>query len=111
MHVAAANQASEAVVVALLKAHAGAAAEKDEVCPPRSHTPLRCGVTRLGAYADSRARLCAAQDRSLPLHVAARSQASEAVVEALLAAHPDAAKEKDWVRPPFLHINIFCDDA
>ena len=31
MHVAAANQASKAVVVALLKAHAGAAAEKDEV--------------------------------------------------------------------------------
>ena len=37
LHVAAANQASEAVVVELLKAHAGAAAEKDEVCPPRSH--------------------------------------------------------------------------
>ena len=71
---------------------------------------LRCGVTRLGAYADSRARICAAQDGSLPLHYAAEKQASEAVVAALLAVHPDAAKEKDKVRPPLLH-TVFCNDV
>ena len=50
------------------------------------------------------ARLCrAAQEGRLPLHVAARHQASEAVVAALLAAHPGAAQEKDKVRPPRLH--------
>ena len=42
----------------------------------------------------------AAQDGSLPLHVAAANQASEAVVAALLKASPEAAKEKDKVRPP-----------
>jgi len=46
----------------------------------------------------------------LPLHVAAGSHASEAVVAALLAAHPGAAKEKAKVRPPFLH-TAFCDDV
>ena len=58
-----------------------------------------------------RARLRAAQDGwRLPLHVAAEYQASEAVVAALLAAHPGAAKEKAKVRPPFLH-TAFCDDV
>jgi len=46
----------------------------------------------------------------MPLHFAARYQASEAVVLALLAAHPGAAKEKDEVRRPFLH-TMFCDDV
>ena len=41
----------------------------------------------------------AAQRERLPLHVAAAFQASEAVVAALLKAYPDAAKEKDEVRP------------
>ena len=35
----------------------------------------------------------------LPLHVAASCQASEAVVAALLATYPEAAKEKTYVRP------------
>ena len=35
---------------------------------------------------------------SLPLHLAAKSQASETVVGALLAAYPEAAKEKDTSR-------------
>ena len=91
LHVAAANQAAEAVVVELLKAHAGAAAEKDEVCPSRSH--LCAAEYRLRAYADSPARFRAAQEGRLPLHVAVQHQASEAVVRRLLAAGPDVAKE------------------
>ena len=38
------------------------------------------------------------QDGELLLHWAVRNNASEAVVKALLAAHPDGAKEKDRVR-------------
>ena len=37
----------------------------------------------------------------LPLHWAVAKQASEAVVMALLAAHPGAAKEKNMVRPRY----------
>ena len=40
------------------------------------------------------------QDGRLPLHYAAAKQASEAVVVALLAAHPGAAKEQNRVRQP-----------
>ena len=62
------------------------------------------------AYAGSLARLRAAQFGRLPLHVAAASQASEAVVAALLAAYPGAAKKKDKgnVRPPLLQ--TICSD-
>ena len=35
----------------------------------------------------------------MPLHYAAKHQAPEAVVAALLAAYPEAAKEKNEVRP------------
>ena len=38
------------------------------------------------------------KDRSLPLHHAASYNASEAVIKALVAAYPDAAKAKDKVR-------------
>ena len=41
------------------------------------------------------------QREKLPLHFAAEKQASEAVVKALIAAHPEAAKEKDGVRDDF----------
>ena len=46
----------------------------------------------------------------LPLHAAVRHQASEAVVAALLAAYPGAAKKKDKgnVRPPLLQ--TICSD-
>ena len=37
-------------------------------------------------------RSCQAQGQDLPLHYAAKNQASEAVVAALLKAYPDAAK-------------------
>ena len=50
----------------------------------------------------------AAQREGLPLHVAARYQASEAVVAALLAAHPGAAKEKCGVRPLRPHNRLRC---
>ena len=94
-------------MAALLAAHPGAAAEKDnKVRPPRSH-PSAYGPR---AYADSLARLRAAQFGILPLHFAAANQVPEAVVAVLLAAHPGAAKKKDKVRPPLLH-TVFCDDV
>ena len=40
----------------------------------------------------------------MPLHWAVANQASEAVVAALLAAYPDAAREKDRVRVAQPHI-------
>ena len=43
----------------------------------------------------------------LPLQYAAASLASEAVVQALLYAHPEAAQAKDKVRPPFYTAPIF----
>ena len=159
------------MVKALLKAHPGAAEEKDGVRPPRPHNALSelrthllasalrriggclcmllpstmrrrrwwrrcwrltrarprrgtrcshhfCNTTfcddvqycRLRAYAGSLARLHAAQEGRLPVHVAAANQASEAVVAALVAAHPDATKKKDKVRPPLLD-STFCDDV
>ena len=51
------------------------------------------------AFTLSLARRRAAQDGDLPLHCAAVGNASEAVVAALLAAYPEAAKEKNEVRP------------
>ena len=86
------------MVAALLAAHPEAAKEKDEVRPAFPHT-LRAVACRLCARALSLARCRAAQRERLPLHVAAAFQASEAVVAALLKAYPDAAKEKDEVRP------------
>ena len=53
------------------------------------------------AYVGSLARICAAQYHEYenrPLHIAAANQASEAVVVALLTAHPGAAEEKCGVR-------------
>ena len=41
---------------------------------------------------------CRVQNGYLPLHYAAGSTESEAVIKALLAAYPDAAKAKDKVR-------------
>ena len=38
---------------------------------------------------------CRVQIKNLPLHLAARHNKSEAVIKALLAAYPDAAKERD----------------
>ena len=52
----------------------------------------------------------AAQYGNLPLHDAVLDQASEAVVAALLAAHPGAAEEKDKVRPSLLHTTC-CNDV
>ena len=43
--------------------------------------------------------LVASQHGNLPLHLSFESRASEAVVAALLAAHPGAAKERNRVRP------------
>ena len=39
-----------------------------------------------------------AQFGNLPLHLAARGNTSEAVIKALLEAHPEGAKEKNHVR-------------
>ena len=46
---------------------------------------------------------CMSQIGALPLHCAASNKPSEAVVAALLAAYPEAAKEKDPVRLPRPH--------
>ena len=40
------------------------------------------------------------QEERLPLHVGLEKQASAEVVQAVLAAYPDATKEKDNVRLP-----------
>ena len=47
--------------------------------------------------------LCRAQFEELPLHWAASTKASEAVVAALLAAHPEAASVSDKVCPSSIH--------
>ena len=44
--------------------------------------------------------LIVTQDGRLPLHVGLEKQASAEVVQAMLAAYPDAAKQKDDVRLP-----------
>ena len=90
LHYAAAKQASEAVVVALLAAHPGAVKEQNRVRQP-------C-PTHLPRHALARISLPRAQIGRLPLHEAAATRASEAVVRVLLAAHPGASKEKDNVR-------------
>ena len=100
LHYAMANQASEAVVAALLEAHPEAAKQKTNVLPPWPHT-LRAAPQRMRARALSLACRHAVQIGKLPLHWAAANEASEAVVKALLAEYPDAATEKDEVRPPY----------
>ena len=67
-------------------------ARRSPTSPPRRGLPsvCTCALTRL---------LLPAQAGKLPLHVAAANQASEAVVVALLEAHPEAATEKDQVLP------------
>ena len=102
LHIAVADQASEAVVAALLAAHPGAAKERDKVLPPLLHTYTFC-ADALRAYTGSPARLRDVQGGRLPLHVAAQFKASEGVVAALLVAHPGAAAEEDFVRPPRSH--------
>jgi len=72
-------------------------------CARHARTTLCAALHRLRAYLLSLARLHAAQDGLRPLHFAAAGKASVAVVKALLAEHPGAAKEKDGVRPPRPH--------
>ena len=79
------------------------------------HNLLRCIVPLACIRGLTCSPLCAAQRweaAKLPLHYAARYQASEAVVVALLAAHPGAAAVKEWVEDhdhgyPFVHFGGF----
>eukprot|EP00964_Phaeocystis_antarctica_P077041 scaffold47726_cov53-Phaeocystis_antarctica.AAC.4 len=92
------NEASDAVVLALLAAHPEGAKEKDE----NGNLPLHFAVAYEASEAVVQALLAAhpegAKEKntygSLPLHRAVEEQASDAVVLALLAAHPEGAKEK-----------------
>ena len=111
---------AETVVALLLNAHPAGAKEKDNV---RCRTMLAlctaasalravpasadacCCSHRLHIATAARAHalsgcLRRAQDKRLPLHIAALQQGSEAekVVTLLLNAHPEGAKEKDNVR-------------
>ena len=106
LHHAARLNASEAVVAALLAAHPGAAKEKERVHPPCPQDSLHGRAPLACIWSHSLAHRRAVQDGLQPLHHAAGQRASEAVVAALLEAHPGAAKEKDRVRPPCLHIAL-----
>ena len=89
LHVAAGFGASEAVVEALLAAYPGAIKEENSVRLPYLDSSR-------AAFALSRAGRHAAQLGMLPLHVAVGGS-NDAVVLALLAAHPVAAKKADKV--------------
>ena len=60
--------------------------------PPDSVRRTRCLAALLAAYSEAAKEKD--DDGRLPLHVAAGSKASVAVVAALLEAYPEAAKEK-----------------
>ena len=62
---------------------------------PLTHPPPALSLSRPPAR-----RVCPVQDGKTPLHLAAQSNTSEAVVQALLAAYPEAAKATDKVRRP-----------
>ena len=96
LYLAALHNNSEAVIKALLDAYPDAAKKKakEAYC-------VRCGRKRrvfCPLFSHSSRVCCRVQDGKLPLHFAAQSNESEAVIKALLDAYPDAVKEKDKVR-------------
>ena len=89
---AAARIESGAVIKALLDAYPDAAKAKGVV---------RCGFGRrvlCPLLSLLTCVCCRVQYGKLPLHLAAGHNKSEAVIKALLAAYPDAAKEENRVR-------------
>ena len=80
------------MIKALLAAYPDAAKEKDEVRCGRGRRVL-CPLLSLLTCV-----CCRVQGGNLPLHLAARYNESEAVIKALLAAYPGAAKAKTVVR-------------
>ena len=118
MHVGEENKASEAVLAALRAADPDLVAALEARKPDSEVLPLidkdaakqitpwvsrpnpRTVHNFIGAstHARSHAPPGCVQDGRLPLHYAAAYTASEAVVAALLAEYPEAAREKTKVR-------------
>ena len=108
LHVALMNKASDSAILALLAAYPEAAKEKDRVRVPCSLRPdSSAAMDRLYAVSLTSHCSCAYvrstcgwQDGRLPLYVALINKASDSAISALLAAYPEAVKEKDQVRVP-----------